>query len=318
MTGTRPHQVAVLSYPGVALFELSVVIEVFALPRPELTVPWWYELQVCAIEPGRQATLGLSLQVDSGLDAFGAADTAILPCWPPGRPVPGTVRSALLNVHERGGRLVSICSGAFALAATGLLDGRTAATHWMHADALARAYPRVRVDPDVLYVDDDRVLTAAGSAAAIDMCLHLVRKDHGAAVANQVARRLVIPPHRDGGQAQFVESPVATAGDELVNDAIAWAEHHLGQPITVPVLASRAHLSERQFTRRFRQVTGASPMDWLTGRRVIASLPLLEAGDDPVERIAATVGFGTAQTYRYHFRDRMKTTPAGYRRAFRS
>jgi AraC family transcriptional regulator, transcriptional activator FtrA len=318
MDGSRQHQVAVLTYPGVALFELSVVIEVFALPRPELTVPWWYELQVCAVEPGRQATLGLSLQVDKGLDAFAAADTAILPCWPPGRPVPAAVRSALLGVHDRGGRLVSICSGAFALAATGLLDGRTVATHWMHGHALARAYPRVRVDPGVLYVDDDQVLTAAGSAAAIDMCLHLVRKDHGAAVANQVARRLVVPPHRDGGQAQFVESPVPADGDGLVHDAIAWAGHHLGQPITVPVLASRAHLSERQFSRRFRQITGSSPMDWLTGRRVAASLPLLEDGDDPVERIAAAVGFATAQTYRYHFRERMKTTPVGYRRAFRS
>jgi AraC family transcriptional activator FtrA len=318
MNGSGRHKVAVLTYPGVALFELSVVIEVFALPRPELTVPWWYELQVCAVEPGRQATLGLSLEVDNGLDAFAAADTAILPCWPPGRPVPDAVRSALLGVHDRGGRLVSICSGAFALAATGLLDGRTVATHWMHGNALARAYPRVRVDPGVLYVDDDQVLTAAGSAAAIDMCLHLVRKDHGAAVANQVARRLVVPPHRDGGQAQFVESPVAAGGDGLVHEAIAWAESNLGQPITVPVLASRAHLSERQFSRRFRQITGSTPMGWLTGRRIAASLPLLEGGGDPVERIAATVGFATAQTYRYHFRERMRTTPAGYRRAFKS
>lgn len=318
MAGSHGHRVAVLTYPGVALFELSVVIEVFALPRPELTVPWWYDLEVCAIEPGRQATLGLSLEVSKGLDAFAAAETVIVPCWPPDRPVPETVRNALLDVHDGGGRLVSICSGAFALAATGLLDGRTVATHWMHAGALARAYPRVRVDPGVLYVDDDRVLTAAGSAAAIDMCLHLVRKDHGAAIANQVARRLVVPPHRDGGQAQFVESPVAVDGDDLVHDVIAWAEHNLGQPISVSVLARRAHLSERQFTRRFRQITGASPMDWLTGRRVAASLALLESGDDPVEYIAATVGFATAQTYRYHFRARIKTTPIGYRRTFRN
>src|ERR1700761_7837504 len=318
MAETGQHRVAVLSYPGVALFELSVVIEVFGLPRPELSVPWWYELDVCAVEPGRQATLGLSLEVDQGLDTFAAADTAILPCWPPGRPVPDTVRSALLAVHARGGRLVSICSGAFALAAPGLLDGRTAATHWMHGRALAQAYPRIRVDPGVLYVDDDQVLTAAGSAAAIDMCLHLVRKDHGAAVANPVARRLVVPPHRDGGQAQFVAAPVPADGDGLVHEAIAWAEHNLGQPISVPVLASRAHLSERQFTRRFRQITGSSPMGWLTGRRIAASLPLLEGGDDSVERIAAAVGFATAQTYRYHFRERMKTTPASYRRAFKS
>lgn len=308
---------AVLTYPGVALFELSVVIEVFALPRPELAVEWWYELDVCAIKPGLQSAPGLNLEVRKGLETFAAAGTVILPCWPPGRPVPASVQDALRSVHARGGRLVSICSGAFALAATGLLDGRTAATHWMHSEALARAFPRVRVDPGVLYVDDDQVLTAAGSAAAIDMCLHLVRKDHGAAVANQVARRLVVPPHRDGGQAQFVESPVATEGDGRIHEVITWTGHHLNQVITVSDLAKRAHLSDRQFTRRFREVTGASPMDWLTGRRVAASLPLLEGGDDPIERIAAAVGFATAQTYRYHFRDRMKTTPLAYRRAFK-
>lgn len=315
--GTGGHRVAVLTYPGVALFELSVVIEVFGLPRPELQVPWWYELDVCAIEPGRQPTLGLALHVDCGLDAFAAADTAILPCWPAGRPVPSAVCDALLNVHARGGRLVSICSGAFALAATGLLDGRTAATHWMHASALARAHPRVRVDAGVLYVDDGQILTAAGSAAAIDMCLHLVRKDHGAAIANQVARRLVVPPHREGGQAQFVESPVAADGDSDIHSAIGWAESNLARSMSVSDLARFAHLSERQFNRRFRQVTGASPMDWLISRRIAASLAYLEQGDDPVEHVAIAVGFATAQTYRHHFRMRMKTTPQAYRRAFR-
>lgn len=308
---------AVLTYPGVALFELSVVIEVFALPRPELDVPWWYELDVCAIEPGRQPTLGLSLDVHHGLETLAAAQTAILPCWPVGRPVPGEVRDALRAAHARGGRLVSICSGAFALAAAGLLDGRTVATHWLHADALARAYPRVHVDPDVLYVDDDQVLTAAGSAAAIDMCLHLVRKDHGAVVANQVARRLVVPPHRDGGQAQFVESPVAIIEDSRIHDVIPWIDNNLSQRVSVSDLAKRAHLSERQFTRRFREVTGSSPIDWLTGRRIAASLPLLEGGDDSIESVAAAVGFATAETFRYHFRDRMRTTPLAYRRAFK-
>jgi AraC family transcriptional activator FtrA len=308
---------AVLTYPGVALFELSVVIEVFGIPRPELDVPWWYELDVCAIEPGRQPVLGMSLEVRHGLDTFSAADTVVLPCWQPDQPVPGVVRDALLHVYERGGRLVSICSGAFVLAATGLLDGRTAATHWMHAGALARAYPNVRVDSGVLYAGDGRVLTAAGSAAAIDMCLHVVRTDHGAAIANQVARRLVAPPHRDGGQAQFVAAPVATSEDSRVHDVIAWASQQLGQPITVATMASRAHMSQRQFTRRFREVTGASPMDWLIGRRVAASLPLLEGGDDPIEQVAARVGFATAQTYRYHFRDRMKTTPRAYRTTFK-
>src|ERR1700722_3665451 len=254
MSVSRPHRVAALAYPGVALFELSVVVEVFGLPRPELELPGWYKLLLGAIAPGSQPPAGgLALDVGLGLEALDRADTVIVPCWPVDQQVPEVVRACLIGAYERGARLVSICSGAFALAATGLLDRRRAATHWMYADQLARQYPLVRVDPNVLYVDaGDRLLTAAGSAAAIDLCLHLVRTDFGAAVANQVARRMVVPPHRDGGQAQFIQQPVATRDDDRVHEVIAWLSPGLARPVTVTDLAGRAHLSPRQFGRRFR------------------------------------------------------------------
>ena len=319
MKGTRVHRVVALACPGVALFELSAVVEVFGLARPELDVPWWYAMEVCAIQPGRQKTHGgMAIHVRHGLSAMKTADTVILPCWPVDQEVPHAVTAALLAAHHRGARLVSICSGAFALAATGLLDGRRVATHWRYADKLARRYPLVDVDPEVLYVDDDdRLLTAAGSAAAIDLCLHLVRKDHGAFVANQVARRLVVQPHRDGGQAQYMDQPVASDDDSRIHEVIGSLDADIAQPVAVADLAARAHLSTRQFSRRFHQVTGESPIEWLIGRRVAASLPLLESGDDSIDRVAGLVGFATVTTFRHHFRLRMHTSPTAYRRAFR-
>jgi AraC family transcriptional activator FtrA len=307
-----------MAVPGMTPFELAIVIEVFGLERPELNVPGWYSLEVFTLRPGPlPAVSGLRLDVAAGLEAVLKADTVIVPGWPPVRPVPPDVIDALRGAHERGTRIVSICSGAFALAAAGLLDGRRAATHWQYADRLARAYPKVRVDPDVLFVDDGDVLTAAGSAAGIDVCVHLIRTDHGASVANHVARRLVVPPIRDGGQAQYVEAPVATVDDDRIHDVIAWLSADLARPVTVPMMAVRTHLSERQFTRRFRAVTGSSPMDWLVGQRLQASLALLEAGDDPIARVGASVGFPNAVIFRKHFRTRMRTTPTAYRRAFR-
>jgi AraC family transcriptional regulator, transcriptional activator FtrA len=318
MRATRAHRVVALAYPGVALFELSAVVEVFGLSRPELDVPWWYAMDVCAITPGPQKTSGgMAIQVDQGLDAMETADTVIVPCWPVDDDVPAAVTTALLAAHDRGSRLVSICSGAFALAATGLLDGRRAATHWLYADKLAQRYPRVNVDPAVLYVDDDRLLTAAGSAAAIDLCLHLVRKDHGASVANQVARRLVVAPHRDGGQAQYMDQPVASDDDSRIHEVIGWLDADIARTVSVADLAARAHLSVRQFSRRFVQVTGESPIGWLINRRVAASLRLLESGDDPIDKVAGMVGFVTVTTFRHHFRLRMHTSPTAYRRAFR-
>jgi AraC family transcriptional activator FtrA len=212
---------------------------------------------------------------------------------------------------------VSICSGAFALAAAGLLDGRRAATHWRYADELALRYPAVKVDASVLYVDDGDVLTSAGSAAGLDLCLHLVRQDFGAAVANTVARRLVVQPHRAGGQAQFIESPVAPVpDDDRVVATMDWALSHLDTAMTVDDLARRAHLSTRSFLRHFQRSTGTSPMRWLIAQRVQASLALLESTANSVDQVAAAVGFDTATTFRHHFTRAMRTSPTAYRRAF--
>ncbi|HEY8581313.1 MAG TPA: helix-turn-helix domain-containing protein, partial [Capillimicrobium sp.] len=227
----------------------------------------------------------------------------------------------LRAAHARGARVVSICSGAFALAAAGLLDGRVAATHWRYADELARRHPEVRVDRHVLYVDDGDVLTSAGSAAGIDLCLHLVRRDHGAAVANHVARRLVVAPHRDGGQAQFIEQPVAAFapadGGAAVARTMAWALERLDERLSLEQLAAHAHLSPRSFTRHFRRATGTSPARWLLDQRVQASLALLESTDTPVEQVGAAVGIPSPAAYRRHFARAMGVAPAGYRRAFR-
>ncbi|MQY15027.1 HTH-type transcriptional regulator CdhR [Streptomyces sp. RB5] len=313
-----PHTVAVLAFDGMAPFELGVVVEVFGLERPELAELDWYELRVCAEEPGRElaAVGGFGLRARYGLDVLAAADTVIVP-GATGEVSPALV-GALRAAHARGARLVSICSGAFALAATGLLDGRRATTHWRYAGRLAERYPLVEVDPDVLYVDNGDVLSSAGSAAGIDLCLYLVRADHGAAVANTVARRFVVPPHREGGQAQFVEAAVAPVGpgDDGVARSMAWALGRLRAPLTVAGLAREAGMSERSYLRHFARRTGVSPMRWVVSQRVAASLPLLEAGAGSVEEVAGAVGFESAATFRHHFGRVMRTTPSGYRRAF--
>ncbi|MBO0609711.1 helix-turn-helix domain-containing protein [Myceligenerans salitolerans] len=314
----RPHRVATLVTEGMAPFELSSVVEVFGLPRPEVEGSW-YALDVCSDRPGvpLPMTGGFSLSAQHGLDVLAGADTVIVPAVVDPRSGPGDeVVQAIRSAHARGARVVSICSGAFALAAAGLLDGREATTHWRYAGLLAERFPAVSVRPDVLYVDHGDVLTSAGSAAGLDLCLHLVRTDHGPAVANTVARRLVVPPHREGGQAQFIESPVVPveARDD-VGEVLVWALDHLAEPITVDMLAERAHLAPRTFARHFTRRTGTSPMRWLITQRVQASLPLLEAGES-VTRTAALVGFESPVTFRHHFTRAMGTSPAGYRRAF--
>jgi AraC family transcriptional activator FtrA len=310
------HRVVALAAPGVPAFELGIVAEVFGLARPELDVPWWYELTVCAERPGPlPATVGgFSFHVDHGLDALERADTVVVPGW--SGEVSPAVLAAIRAAHARGARLVSICSGVFVLAAAGLLDGREAATHWRYAATLAERHPAVEVNAGVLYVDAGDVLTSAGSAAGIDLCLHIVRRDHGAAVANAVARRLVIPPHRDGGQAQLIELPVpAHPADDPIARVMAWALERLHQPLDLETLAARAYMSVRTFTRRFRRATGTTPGRWLLEQRVRASLALLEA-DEPIEAVATRVGFGSAATYRHHFAAIMRTSPTAYRRAF--
>ncbi|MFJ5520664.1 helix-turn-helix domain-containing protein [Streptomyces griseoluteus] len=318
---TKPHVVAVLAFDGMAPFELGVVVEVFGLVRPELGDLPWYELRVCAEEPGEdlRAVGGFTLRAEYGLDALAAADTVIVPgVATAGSEVSPALVGALRRAHAQGARLVSICSGAFALAATGLLEGRRATTHWRYAPDLAERHPGIEVDPDVLYVDNGDVLTSAGSAAGIDLCLYLVRADHGAAVANAVARRFVVPPHREGGQAQFIEAAVGKIGseDDGVTQSMNWAMRHLRTPLSVPALARAARMSERSYSRHFTRRNGVSPMRWVISQRVAASLPLLESGEGTVDEVAAAVGFDSTATYRHHFTRRMRTTPTAYRKTF--
>jgi AraC family transcriptional regulator, transcriptional activator FtrA len=314
MAGT----VAVLAYPGMSAFETGIVTEVFGLPRPELDVEW-YRLSVCTERPAPVPLLGgAALSTPYGLDAFARARTVIVPGVPDvhADPSPELV-AALRRAHAHGARIVSICSGAFALAGAGLLDGRPATTHWRYAALFRRRYPRVRLNPDVLYIDDGEILTSAGSAAGLDLCLHLVRRDFGPTVANAVARRLVVPPHRDGGQAQFIEAPVtADPADDRIARSMAWALEHLTEPLTVAVLARQAHMSARSYLRHFARCSGTTPIRWLIAQRVQASLALLESGGAPVDEVAARVGFDSPATFRYHFGRAMRTSPSAYRRAF--
>jgi transcriptional regulator GlxA family with amidase domain len=319
MARVRPHTVAALISQGVAPFELGVACEVFGIDRRELVDPW-YRFRVCATEPGPVRTsIGFTIDTPYGLADVARADTVVVPAWrdihdAPPEPVLEAVRTA----HRRGARIVSVCSGAFVLGHAGLLDGRRATTHWMYTDELAAAFPLADVDPDVLYVDAGSVLTSAGTAAGIDLCLHIVRCDHGAEVANAVARRMVVPPHRDGGQAQYVQAPVPLrSGPDDLAMTLEWATAHLDAPITVEVLARVAHMSPRTFARRFRDATGTTPLQWILGQRVVLARRLLETTDEPVERIAEIAGFGAAPTLRAHFHRTVGTSPLAYRRTFR-
>ena len=315
--------VAALVDTQVAAFELGVVHEVFGLDRSEYADPW-YEFRLVAAHARARAG-HQRLVVDHarpyGLDDLADVDTLIVPVWPdderPGRRPSSSTH--VRAVHERGGRLVSVCSGAFLLAQTGLLDGRRATTHWMYAAELAAGFPRIDVDPNVLFVDaGDGIFTSAGTAAGIDLCLHLVRIDHGAEVANALARRMVVPPQRDGGQAQFVDAPLPAAPqDDPIGRTLDWAIAHLDEPITVEEMARQAYISPRSFARRFRASTGTTPMQWLARQRVLHAQRLLESTDLPVEVVAQRCGFGTATGLRTHFRRLAGTSPVAYRRTFR-
>jgi AraC family transcriptional regulator, transcriptional activator FtrA len=315
------HTVAVVVYDGLAMFEYGVTHEVFALERPELDVPW-YDFRACQAEPGplRARRAGLTITAPHGLDDIAGADTVIVPAWRERdlASPPADLLDALCTAHARGARVASLCSGAFVLAAAGLLDGRRATTHWMYLDELARLYPTICIEDNVLYVDDGDVLTSAGSAAAMDLCLHIVANDHGTAVANMVARRAVVPPHRSGGQAQYVDRPLPEPDDSLpLHDVLGWMRANLAQPLTVIDLAGRAALSPRTFARRFRQVTGTTPLQWLADERLLSARQLLETTELAVDRVAERVGFGSAETMRHHFRIRLGTAPSTYRATFR-
>ena len=309
------HRVAVLAYDGLCTFEFGIAVEVFGLPRPEIAD--WYRFQVCAAEPGLlRATGGFRLQAGGGLAQLRRADTVIVPGWRGiHTPVPEPLLRALRAAHVRGARLVSFCSGVFVLAATGLLDGRRATTHWRYAEQLAAQYPQIQVQPDVLYVDEGRLLTSAGSAAALDLSLHLVRRDHGPRIANQVARRLVIPPHRDGGQAQFIERPLQEEG-AILAALFDWMRRNLQRELPIRLLAKQARMSLRTFLRRFEEATGTTPKDWVVNERLKRARELLEGSSMPVERVATECGFGSADTLRHHFRTRLKLSPRRYRERF--
>jgi AraC family transcriptional activator FtrA len=311
--------VAALVYDGLCGFEFACAAEVFGLPRPELQ-PGWYRFETCAAERGPlRGQYGMRVTADAGLERLADAGTIIIPGWKGlDVPVPTRVLDALREAHAHGARLLTICSGAFVLAATGLLDGRRATTHWRYADALQRRYPRIKVDPAVLYVDEGQLLTSAGSAAGLDLCLHLVRRDHGADVANQVARRLVIPPHRDGGQAQFVERPVAKRESNALAKVIDHMHRRLASHQPIAELAAMAAMSERSFMRHFKQATGTSPADWLIAARVDRARELLEGSSLSIDAIAGECGFGSAITLRHHFRRKLGVSPGAYKARFAS
>jgi AraC family transcriptional regulator, transcriptional activator FtrA len=314
----RPrHRVVALAYDRLAMFEFGIVTEAFALPRPELDVPW-YDFSVCSIDARPlRATGGITVRANGGLSALRRADTIVIPGWRDAdEPPPDALLNALRHAHRRGARLLSICSGVFVLAAAGLLDGRRATTHWRYAERLAARFPHIRVEPDVLYIDEGRVLTSAGSAAGIDLCLHVIRKDHGARIANQVARRLVVAPHRDGGQAQFIPSPMPVESTRGLAALTEWARANLHRRLTVEALARQARMSSRNFARRFNAELGTTPHRWIAHQRLLAAQHRLETTDDSIDRIAEAVGLQTAATLRQHFQQRLGTSPTAYRRRF--
>lgn len=314
-----PVRVAVLAFEGVSLFHLSVPSIVFGADRVPGGLPP-YKVLYCAPEPGRVRTdQGMEIEVPAGLEAMTAADIVVVPAWNhPEQVAPVALTDALRQAHARGAQVVGLCLGAFVLGDAGLLDGRRATTHWACRGLFARRFPEADFHPDVLYVDDGHVITSAGTVAAIDCCLHLVRQRHGADAANRVARLLVTPPHRQGGQAQYIEQPVPSLPSEhRLPGVMEWAREHLSQPLSLDVLAEVARMSRRTFTRRFREATGTTVVKWLVAERVARAQQLLETTDMPIERLATEVGFGTALSLRQHFAGQMRTSPSSYRRAFR-
>jgi transcriptional regulator GlxA family with amidase domain len=312
------HTIAIVAFDGISPFHLSVPCLVFGEDRQEDGIPS-FTLFVCAEKRGRlRTTTGFSIEVPHSLRCLAKADTVIVPSWrnPEERPPEGLLR-ALRKAHARGAKIVGLCLGAFVLAEAGLLDGRSATTHWRWADNFSRRFPQVKLDPNVLYVEDGSVLTSAGTAAGLDCCLHLLRAQVGAELANRVARRLVVSPHRQGGQAQFIEQPIPVqANNDRLSEALAWAQFHLDHSLGVDALAARALMSRRTFTRRFRERTGTTFNKWLNGQRLALAQRLLETTDLPIENIASSAGFGSALSLRQHFRESLHTSPSIYRQEF--
>jgi AraC family transcriptional regulator, transcriptional activator FtrA len=311
------NKVAVVVLDRVAPFELGVICEVFGLDRG----PGYprYDFALCSVDGAPVTTKsGFLVTPHADLGPVADADLVAVPAHPLETRAPDAVLDALRAAYARGAYLLSVCSGAFLLGEAGLLDGRRCTTHWMYAAELARRYPTADVHPNALYVEDGKLLTSAGTAAGIDLCLHLVRKVHGSATATKLARRMVVPPHRDGGQAQYVEAPLPKAPDApTLEPLLAWLIEHLDKPIDIEAMARRAHMAPRTFARRFRAETGTTPHDWLTGQRVLLARQLLEETDLGVDAVALRAGFGDAAMLRHHFSRRVGATPHAYRTTFR-
>ncbi|MBM7455882.1 transcriptional regulator GlxA family with amidase domain [Oceanisphaera litoralis] len=310
--------VAVLAFEGISLFQLSVPGIVFDTLKGSADAPR-YEVRYCAQQPGAiRSEQGLMIEVPDGLDALARADIVVVPAWSdPEVAAPVELTEALRQAHDRGAQIVGLCLGAFVLGDAGLLDGREATTHWIEKDLFARRFPHTLFRPDVLYVADGTVVTSAGTVAAIDCCLQLVRDRQGSDAANHLARLLVTPPHRQGGQAQYIERPVPQIHSEhRLPGVLEWAREHLSEPLSVDQLAEVAMMSRRTFTRRFREATGTTVLKWLNAERVARAQQLLETTELPIEHIAAEVGFGTPLSLRQQFSAQLGTSPSDYRRSF--
>ncbi len=316
------RSVALIVYDGVSPFEVGVACDVFGghYYAEEFGVPW-YQLTVCAATPSVRLDMGLRMDVPAGLDAVRTAGTVVVTPTEQRDQIPAAVLDELRAARARGQRILSLCTGAFILAEAGILDGQRATTHWAECADLAARYPRVTVDPDVLYVDDGDLLTSAGSAASIDLCLHVVQQDYGSEVAARLARDLVVPLYREGGQAQFIDTPIpalADHGQHLFADTLTWLQAHLDQEVTVADLAGRAAMSPRTFARRFQASTGTTPYQWIVRERIRLAQRLLETTDLPVDTVAVKTGFATAGNLRKHFSRAVRTSPHAYRDAFRA
>ena len=313
------HVVAAVIDQGALTFDFAIPCEVFGLDRSDLADPWYEFLVVAAGERRVRTQTGFVVEATHGLPSLARADTIVVPGWssPDAPPSPALAR-ALRAADARGARIVSICTGAFVLAAAGLLDGRRATTHWMFADALRERHPQVDLDPDVLYVVDGNVMTSAGTAAGIDLCLHLVAVDHGADVAAAVSRRMLMPLFRPGGQAQYVDVPITQATSDAMTELLTWGIEHLPAGVSVDDLARRAAVSPRTLTRRFRATTGVAPGEWLQRERLRLAQRLLERTDAAVSTVAREAGYETSAALRAQFASRLRTSPRAYRRTFRA
>lgn len=313
------NNVAILIYDGVAPFELGVLCEAWTIDRTAQGIPN-FDYAICAPVPGVVQTKlpGVSLNVEHGLDRLEQADLICVPAMSKDETTPPEVLDALRRAHDRGAKILSVCSGAFVLGDAGLLDGRVCTTHWLYVDELEARFPAATVKCDVLYVDEGQIITSAGSAAGLDACLHIIRTELGASVASTIARRMVVAPHRDGGQAQFIETPVPVATADTLQPLLEWMTAHLDEDLSVDTLAAKAMMAPRTFARRFKAETGTTPYHWLTNQRVMLAERMLEETDETIERIATKAGFSNATAFRHHFARLRGTSPQQYRRIFKA